>query len=270
MTPRPRNGFTLVELVIVAVLGALVLGATLQVLITNQRTYTAQNAQVQGQQASRMALDILSSELREVSAVGGDILAATTDSIRVRRMRKFGVVCSAYLSGNKDFTVLRVGNLFSASDSVFVFADNNENSYDDDVWIGAQITQVGSSSTTCPDGSEGQDLRFQGQDALFTNDSVRVGAPIRSYLTYTYGTTTYQGSTFLARRVGSGDWIPIAGPLRASGGLEFRYRRADGEITGDLDDIRQIEVKVKTGSNVMNSLGQMVSDSITAWIYTRN
>ena len=43
---RTRAGFTIVELLVVTVLGALVVAATYQVLLTNQRTYTAQNAQI--------------------------------------------------------------------------------------------------------------------------------------------------------------------------------------------------------------------------------
>ena len=42
MTATRRNGFTVVELLMVSVLGALVVGVTYQVLILNQRTYIAQ------------------------------------------------------------------------------------------------------------------------------------------------------------------------------------------------------------------------------------
>ena len=72
---RDRRGFTLIELLIVVVLGSLILAAALQVLITNQRTYTAQNAAITGQQATRMALDVLFT-LREYPLVyEGSLLA---------------------------------------------------------------------------------------------------------------------------------------------------------------------------------------------------
>lgn len=276
MGVRDRSGFTLVELIIVTVLGALVIGATLQVLITNQRTYTAQNATVQGQQASRMALDVLMSELREVSARGGDLLGMGTDSVRVRRMRKFGVTCQVYVGGSSDnHYVLRIGDAFEQDDSVFVFADNVESQSSDDVWVSARITAV-DTTVACPDGSRGVQIRFGGQQSLFDQllnanaDSVRVGAPVRNFEYYTYGTTTYLGETYLARREGSEDFVPIAGPLRSSGGLQFAYRDSIGNVTNVATDVRQIVVKVRTGSEVLNSRGQMVSDSITAWIYTRN
>ena len=56
---RNRKGFTLVEMLVVTVLGALVLAAALQVLITNQRTYSAQSATIAGQQSTRIALELL-------------------------------------------------------------------------------------------------------------------------------------------------------------------------------------------------------------------
>jgi prepilin-type N-terminal cleavage/methylation domain-containing protein len=68
---RQRAGFTLIELLIVAVLGSVVLMAAMGILITNQRVYTVNTATVNGQQSTRMAVDILSNELREISASGG-------------------------------------------------------------------------------------------------------------------------------------------------------------------------------------------------------
>ncbi|MDH3424781.1 MAG: prepilin-type N-terminal cleavage/methylation domain-containing protein, partial [Gemmatimonadota bacterium] len=67
---RARAGFTLIELLVVTVLGSLVLLAALQILITNQRTYTSQNQVIAGQQSTRMALEVLFNELREVSPAG--------------------------------------------------------------------------------------------------------------------------------------------------------------------------------------------------------
>jgi len=279
---RDRRGFTLVELIVVAVLGTLVLGAVLQVLVVNQRTYTANTATISGQQSTRMALDVLFNELREVSAPGGDIVAMARDSLRVRLMRKFGVVCGLNLGGgNPELTVIKIGsvfgvqlgtNLFDVGDSVFVFADNYENDDDDDVWIEARVTDVDTSSVVCPvDGTTiAVDLRFNGQSSLFNADTVGIGAPIRSFDTYTFGTTTFDGDTYLGRRQGTGDMIPIVGPLRANRGLEFIYRDANGAVTSTATDVAQIEVIVRTGSTVLNSLGEMVSDSINAWIHTRN
>jgi len=276
---RGRKGFTLVELLVVTVLGSLVMLAALQVLVMNQRTFTAQNAVISGQQTTRMSIEVLFAELREVSAPGGDILAMGSDSLRVRLMRKFSVVCETNWTGQPEISVLdslgslsinAAANAFDTGDSVFVFADNNENDDDDDVWIPARVTLV-DTTVVCPQGGEGaMMLRFNGQAALFSADSVGIGAPVRSYLEYTFGTTNMLGDPYLSRRLGNGDMIPIAGPLRVGTGLEFVYRDADGVVTATPADVRQIQISVRTGSKVLNSLNEMVSDSITVWVFTRN
>jgi prepilin-type N-terminal cleavage/methylation domain-containing protein len=272
MTPRARGGFTLVELIVVTVLGSLVLMAALQVLITNQRTYTQQNAAIQGQQSTRMALDLLFSELREASPAGGDLLTMTSDSVRVRLMRKFGIVCEVDLV----VPTLKVlngtgGERFdSVGERVFLFADNYENDDDDDVWIDATVT-ASDTMETCFAGAEpATELLFAGDIVELQTDSVRLGAPIRSYETYTFGPTTLLGVPYLGRRDGN-VWIPIAGPIRPGpDGLDFEYRDAMGVVTAVPTDVRQIVVKVRTGARVLSAGAGTVRDSITAWIYTRN
>ncbi len=269
----------MVELIVVTVLGSLVVMAALQVLITNQRTYSAQSAVISGQQSTRMAVEVLFAELREVSASGGDIIAMSSDSLRVRLMRKFSVVCETILTGQPRLLVLdslgslsinAAANAFDVGDSVFIYADNNPNDNDDDVWIEARVTAV-DLTVTCPQNGEGaMELRFNGQASLFNADSVGIGAPVRSYLQYTFGIATMLGDSYLGRRVGNGDMIPIAGPLRAGDGLEFEYRDALGTVTAVPADVRMIVVTIRTGSTVLNSLGEMVSDSITVWVYARN
>ena len=127
----------MIELLVVTVLGGLVLMAAMQILITNQRTYTAQNAVIQGQQSNRMALELLFNELREVSPSVGDLLAMSSDSVRVRLMRKFSRVCQmdyTFPTGQPTSVVLNLqGRRFEVGDSVFVFADNDEKDDDDDV-----------------------------------------------------------------------------------------------------------------------------------------
>ena len=161
-------------------------------------------------------------------------------------------------------------NAFEVNDSLFVYADNDEGTRNDDTWFKARVTHL--AAGVCPqDGTTSQLLTFNGQSSAFSADSVGIGAPLRTYEYYTFGTTTVGGSTFLARRNGSGDWVPITGPLRSSNGLEFVYRDANGAVTSTATDVRQVEVIVRTGGDVLSALGtQAVSDSISTWIYLRN
>jgi len=262
-----RRGFTLIELLIVTVLGAVLLLASLQVLITNQRTYTAENAQIGGQQTTRAAFDVLFSELREVSARGGDIISMSSTSITVRSMRNFGVAC-AVVPATPTVTVLKVGNWFAVGDSVFIFADNMENLSSDDVWIRASVTAV--DTTVACGASQGVRLTFNGQAALFAANVVRVGAPVRSFLRYTYGLVTESGQTYLGRTPAGGTAAPMVGPLTASTGIELTYLESLGAVTATTTNVRQIRVKIRTSSVVRNARGQLVKDSLTGRIYTRN
>jgi prepilin-type N-terminal cleavage/methylation domain-containing protein len=274
---RDRKGFTLVELLVVTVLGTLVLLAALQVLITNQRTYAAQNAVISNQQSTRIALEVLMNELRELSPPGGDIISMSQDELSVRLMRKFSIVCATDYSGvglgNFAVVVLDLpGPDLAAGDSVFVFANNDEGRDDDDVWIKTRIGTV--SNTTCPQNSEAAiRLAFGGLASLFITDSVGVGAPARSFQHFTFGLTTYNGDTYLGRRPGfgtTGTWVPVAGPLDPATGIEFVYRDALGAVTTTPEDVRQIVVRIRSESVMRNSLNRPVVDSITAWIYARN
>lgn len=279
---RDRRGFTLVELIVVTVLGTLVVGAALQVLITNRRAYTAQSATISGQQSTRMAVEVLFAELREVSPSGGDIVAMSGDSIRVRLMRKFSIVCATdFTIADATLTILDTlqtssglvlqdgANLFETGDSVFVWADNDPDIDSDDVWVSMSVDAV-DTNVTCPQNGEGAtELKFVGAQSVFLTDSVGIGAPVRSYEEYTFGTTTMNGDVYLARRLRNGDMVPITGPLQAANGLEFVYRDSLGVVTGTPADVSQVEVIVRTGSEVLGPLGQMVQDSVQVLIHTR-
>ena len=138
MKTGDRRGFTLVELMIVAVVGAMVVGATYQILLTSQRALTVQTAQIQGQQTVRAGLDILFSELREISRTEGDILTMGSNRIEIRAMRAFGLVCGTNLTGSP-VRVQKVGRFFEDGDSVMVFADNDPDISGDDTIIAGAV-----------------------------------------------------------------------------------------------------------------------------------
>ncbi|MDH5589511.1 MAG: prepilin-type N-terminal cleavage/methylation domain-containing protein [Gemmatimonadota bacterium] len=270
MSIRGNRGFTLVELIVVTVLGALVVGAALQVLVTNQRTYTAQNAQIQGQQATRAALEVLQAEFRELSPAGGDIVVMGRDSIRIRAMRKLGVSCENMLRGGSErILFLPVGYRLAVGDSILVFADNDEAYFEDDRWISAQVTKV-DSMKVCLGAFYAHELIMAGQASRFAADSVHSGAPIRAFTYYTYGLMQLDGDYYLSRRNAAGVLSPLVGPLRPGRGLEFTYLDEFGVVTTDPLKVRQIGVTIRSESKALNSLGEMVSDTIFARIYTRN
>jgi prepilin-type N-terminal cleavage/methylation domain-containing protein len=270
---RTRSGFTLVELLIVVVLGSFLVMVIYQVMITNSRTYTVNNAQIQGQQMLRAGMDVLFGELREVSSQSGDLMDTEDDALTIRAQRAFGLVCAVdYTVSPPQLTLFRVGPAFEAGDSVFVFHDNDPERALDDEWFGGVVTAV--DTTTSCGTSPGQTLTlpFVGTTAAATPpDSVRVGAPVRAFDVYTYGQYEIDGEPYLGRQLrGAPSPDPLVGPLLGSGGVAFRYLDTVGAVTTVDSLVAQIEVTLRYRSEVLGFGGEVVSDSILVRVYPRN
>jgi prepilin-type N-terminal cleavage/methylation domain-containing protein len=267
---RGTQGFTLAELLVVLALGAVLLVASMQIMVTNQRAYAAQAGQIRGLRSIRAAVDLMYDEIGEISARGGDVIAMGRSSLTVRSMRGFGVVCAVPDDGPPELTVLEVGTRFAAGDSVFVFADNVEADPDDDAWIAAGISAV---DTVRCGGKQALRLGFAGQGERFVppaGDSVRVGAPVREFVRYTYGLVDHAGEAWLGRTTSDGVEVPLVGPLRPAVGLEFGYLDASGTKTTVPGDVRQVVVTIRTPGGPVNGSAEAVADSIRAIVYTRN
>lgn len=267
-----RRGLTLVELLVVAIIGTLLLLAAYQVLVTNRRVFTVQNSRVNVQQVTRSAMDVLFAELREVSSMGSDVVAMGPDSLAVRAMRKIGAVCdpmNATHSATPQLLVRKTVDDFAAEDSVYVFADNDEFATDDDEWFRARVTAI-DTTALCTDGAEAQLLTFAGQTGTFTADSVSGGAPIRTFVHMTYRLGTFQGAPYLGRSVAGAAWVPIMGPLATSGGLDFEFLDGTGATAATPGDVRQIDVTLRAASPVRMPDGTPVVDSLSSRIYLRN
>lgn len=265
-----RAGFSLPELIIVVTLTGVILAATYGVLVTNQRTYTVQNAQIQSQQTVRAAMEILSTELREVSSNGGDLVSIGDHALRARTLRKLGIICGDIYSitGSK-ILVRPVGEEFVSGDTVFIFADNNRNLWNDDVWLQTHVTGAG--AYTCDDGSAGQEVDLNIAESVLADDSVRIGAPVRSFATYDYYVDTWDedGRWYFFRERG-GTAQPLVGPLRGADGVSFEYLDEDENITTTPSDVAQIRVTVATLSPIREADGSRLRDSLVAVVHTRN
>jgi prepilin-type N-terminal cleavage/methylation domain-containing protein len=267
------GGFTLVEILVVVVIGSLVLIASFQVLVTNTRLFALNGARVQGQQTLRGALDLLSGELREISTRGGDLVEMGADSLTIRAQRAFGVVCGVnYNAAPAEITTLRVGPAFRAGDSIFVFHDNDPDRASDDVWFGGVVTGVGP-MTTCG-GNPAQILTVPfvgGTAASLPPDSVRPGAPVRGFDVFTYGQYEIDGESYLGRRArGSADPDPLVGPLPSTRGISFRYLDRMGQVTTVDTLVAQIEMALRYESSLLNFHNDAVSDSVLVRIFPRN
>ena len=273
MTRRPsRAGFTLIELIIAGVVGSLIVLAAHRALVTNLRSYVVVNAQVRTQEVVRTAAAVLFSELRSLSPGAGDIIAMAPDSLTVRSMRTFGLVCTISLSGfTQQLTVRRVGDWFEPGDSVFILADNNVDLASDDVWLSGKISTM-DTLATCASGDPAQIILLPGIKPAMTADSVRVGAPVRTYARYWYGLQQVDGEWYLTRREDAGTPEPLVGPLlgRSQAGLRFEYLDASEATTAVPADVAQVRVTIRAVSAVANLRGAPIGDSLTTYIFPRN
>ncbi len=264
------SGFTLIEVMIVAVLGTILLGAAYQILASNQRVYTAQREQVQGHGTVRAGIDVLSGELREISPTGGDLLDMGPTSIEVRTMRSMGFVCLIDDSAVPPrFTLRPLGGDWAVGMPVTVFADNNPAHSDDDVWLEGTIT-ARAVGEQCPDGT-GNRIRITvlGLGDLLDTNTVHPGAPVRSFETHRYGVIGYDGQLYLGRET-EGEEHPLVGPLAADGGLLFEYFDASGEVTTETEQVRRIQVTLHTRSAARDAASRIVEESITTSVHLRN
>ncbi len=266
MKTGDRRGFTLVELMIVAVVGAMVVGATYQIMLSSQRALTIQTAQVQGRQAVRAGLDILFSELRELSRAEGDIVTMGPDRIEIRAMRAFGLVCGVDPSGSP-VRVRKMGRFFKGGDSIMVFADNRVEIASDDTILSGIVASI-DTTETCSGGDAAQLLTVPALASALATDTVRIGAPVRAFTIYTYGLYSLLGDYYLARKSGT-TTAPLVGPL-SSNGVSFIYKDSFGNVTTNPRAVSQIEVTLRSESRVLNAQGRPVADSLTTAIYLRN
>ena len=263
-----RAGFTVVELIIVTLLGSLVVGAAYQVLLVNQRTYTAQQAQVEGQQTVRAGLDVLFGELREISRTGGDIVAIGSDSIRVRSGRNFGLVCAVDYT-NSRVDVRKVGSWFGVGDSVVLYVENKTNTAADDKWVTSRVTNR-DTTATC-NGAAAQRLTIPTVGTSATaGDTIRAGGNVRSFVHYRYKAYNVNSIPYLARKDSTNTTSPLVGPLRTTNGLAFRFLDSTNTVTSNKANVYQIEVTLRTLSEARGPDGTRVRDSIKTRINLRN
>ena len=273
MSRSDRRGFGLVELLIVVVLGSIIVASVYGMLITNTRAFTGHTVRTRAVETIRSGVDVLFSELREISSVGEDIIAMDGDTLVVRVMRGYGVVCDVDLTGTPSLTVIRFGTWFESGDSILVLGDNDEGSSSDDVWHSGLVAAMDTTGA-CPNGgpSPAQVLTVPNMGTELSTDSVRTGGPVRAHERLWFGLTSYDGDWYLGQGTSSSSAAPIVGPLRGptENGLEFRYFDEVGATTATLTDVSQIEVILRTPERLVGPEGSPVSDSVSALIYVRN
>lgn len=276
-----REGFTFIELLMILLLGMILLGAVYDTMIKQEHAYGLMNAVAGTQHDARLGIDLLTSELRELSSGGGDLLMATGDSVRIRALRKFGLVCTKNKPGNK-LTVARMGvGHLSVGDSILVYVDQDSLKAADDIWQRAYVSSV--TSTTLCGTTLGINLAllFPTSDMVevmvgnaLRYDSIFAGAPVRSFETLTYRTGTISGETWV-QRVQSDTITPLIGPVPATNGFKVSYYDTLGTAltafplsAADREGVHRMRIEIRARRRA-GTPGTTYTDSLITDIYLR-
>lgn len=285
---RTDAGFTLVELLVVSVLGVFILGAIYQTLTVQQRTYEHQRVVIETNEASRTTMELLAAELREISSSGSDLVEAASDEVTIRVMRKVGFAC--FVPGSSMLDVWALGQSFEEGDQALVFDQGGDpDDASDDAWLAVEVdgTSAGYNSSGCGDWSEttlrGADLGSYPRQRLVLSGpaltTVVRGAPVRSFETMTYGIYDFDGEWMLGRSADGGAPVALVGPLAPPGGrgLVLRYYDADGneispaDLASNLNQVASFNVAVRALATAPNLVGSGdVDDRLSVTIFLRN
>ena len=284
LNAKPQDaGFTIVELLVVAVVGIVLVIGAYQLLITQSRALTSQQETIDAQESTRGAAALLAWELRSAAASGGDLYVINQDSVVLRSVRATGVICSWVESaGESQYGLRQTSGTFTGttSDSAMVLsaADATWAAFNvSDAWTGSAAwtnTPVcfwGDSTTSVPRPEASIQL-----DTLATLANLEVGGPVHLFRRTKYGLSSLDGRWWLSRKEGAGAWEILTGPMLSpsDGGLTFAYYDSLGVVTTDPTLVARVEFTLRSESygqvSMAGQSGGALEDSITASVFLRN
>jgi prepilin-type N-terminal cleavage/methylation domain-containing protein len=271
-----RDGFTLVELMVVTLLLALVLGAVYRTLTVQEETYRAGGAVIQGQETLRTALGILESELREVSTTGSDIggpdiRAADPDSVVFRAARKVSFICD--ISRNEKWIVTASeGDPIARGDSLLIFVDGDSLRWQDDAWDPSLASDVATtSSSACAARFPGLAVQTVKLPVAQDLSGVRLYSPVRTFDWVTYTLQRYARPldwSLVRRTPKDGKTVFLLGGLAPPGeGLRFEYFDELGNPTSVGSEVARMRIGVTVAERAR---AHMPAQSLTTNLYLRN
>lgn len=276
-------GLTIVELLVVVVISGFMLAAVVQTIVVQQRGHTRQQTVADTRQTLRTTVEVLLAELREISATDGDLLEAGPHRIRFRAFRRVGVICALASSSNQA-TIWYLGaedEGFAKDDHVLVFADGDDTTGSDDIWLESAITESpsagGCTGSWARIDDAGQEYTTQRLIFEHSLNGVIPGAPVRAFAPMTYGAWEFENGWAVGRAADGENPIELVGPIMPpeEGGLVFRYFDADGQQLSPTTaarrrEVRRIEISVRgLGAPLADGSGESYTETLTTQVYLR-
>ena len=281
---KPQEaGFTVVELIVVSVMGLMLVMGVYALFITQSRVLTMQQETIDAQESTRGAAMILAWELRSAAASGGDLYVISQDSVVLRSFRGAGVICSwVEGSGQSQYGLRQTTGVFTGTtnDSAMVLSleDATWKSFNvsaawtgSEAWGNTPVCFWGDSTQSAPRPEASVQI-----DTLATLANLEVGGPVHLFRRTKYGLSTQDGRWWLSRKEGAGEWEILTGPMLSpsNGGLTFAYYDADGDVTTDPAEVVRVEFTLRSESfgkiSRSGQTGGAMQDSVTTTVLLRN
>ncbi|KPK81435.1 MAG: hypothetical protein AMS25_06680 [Gemmatimonas sp. SM23_52] len=246
--PAASRGFTLVEVLVAMTLTGMVVAGTLQALSAQKKFYARQSRILDARHAMRASATILSSELREASATGGDLYAIGSDSVALRSTVGFGTACTVTVVSATQ-SVISLSHVsghvrLDAADSALVFVENTASGADD-AWQAFRVSAVSFTGPACANGGAPERVVTVAGDL----SGVWVGAPVRLFRPYVFGLFEMDQRWWLGRRnrEGGSEYVPVAGPLAPPSydGLKLTYLGPDGTETSNRTQVFRVDISLR-------------------------
>jgi len=252
----PR-GFTMPELLVVVVLGALILFALQQAIVTQRRYWAAQRSVTERHETARAAMAMLTAALREANLAGGDAVILAPGRIRARMPLGLGLVCGTDAAGQRLGVVAAEGRWAAgAGDSVLILRSGG--------WSAESVTALSGPVAQVPCVAGGGTVATLGRAAL----DVVVGSGARPFRSLLFELATDASASWLFRIDGALR-EPLAGPLDATTGLRFWYEDLQGVEVASAAAASRVGVRVVTARSTGGATANR-TDTLTLTFGGRN
>ncbi len=253
-------GFTMIELLVYMIIAGHIMAAVFSLLISQSRMYSKQREIMDVHGSLRDAAALLSWELRQASAAGGDLYSINANSVALRSIRGTGVVCVKHATQPRYGIWAMTGEIEAGPNDSALVLNVKGPGQSDDQWSRFRIILATAGGAPPPVGNcvwnasvPQRAVRVQPLPVpvggIGDTAGVRVGALFTAFRRVEYGIYLDGGRWWLGRKVGGAvAYEKLTGPLMSAGGLEFTYRDAAGAVTAIPALVSVVEFVIRAES----------------------